>query len=104
MARRSGADWRDAGGQELRFARLLDYRQHGQATFQVGWYQENVADFCVASGIFNVKFDFSDTEWCDYMFRTLGMMARVATKRFAFNCLTAFADPDRAETILHESR
>jgi hypothetical protein len=35
------------------------------------------------------------------MFATLDMMARSARRGFAFNCLTAFSDPERMERRLY---
>jgi SAM-dependent methyltransferase len=58
-------------------------------------------DYCVASGIFNVRFTFSDAEWRRYIIDTLDDMAQASTKGFAFNALTRFSDPARMEPRLH---
>jgi SAM-dependent methyltransferase len=58
-------------------------------------------DYCVASGIFNVRFTFSDAEWRRYMLETIDAMAQVAKKGFAFNALTRFSDPERMDPRLY---
>lgn len=53
------------------------------------------ADFVVASGIFNVRFDIPDNDWRKHVDDTIDEMAMAARKGFAFNCLTGFSDADR---------
>lgn len=53
-----------------------------------------VADYTVASGIFNVKLQTSDEEWKGYVLHTLGKMAELSKKGFAFNVLTKYSDPE----------
>jgi SAM-dependent methyltransferase len=53
------------------------------------------ADFTVASGIFNVKQDVDEATWRAYVLDTLARMRALSRRGFAFNCLTAHADPDR---------
>src|SRR6202000_2658278 len=36
------------------------------------------ADYCVASGIFNIRFDIPDDAWLDYILATNDLMAAVA--------------------------
>jgi SAM-dependent methyltransferase len=59
------------------------------------------ADYCVASGIFNVRFDIPDDVWLDYILATTDLMAAVAGRGFAFNCLTSHSDRDRQEARLY---
>jgi hypothetical protein len=59
------------------------------------------ADFVIASGIFNVRFDFSDEAWRAYVEDTIDSMAQNATKGFAFNCLTGFSNSNRKEARLY---
>jgi SAM-dependent methyltransferase len=51
-----------------------------------------VADFTVASGIFNVKLQHSAGEWEKYIFDTIDDMAGLSRKGFAFNLLTSYSD------------
>ena len=68
--------------------------------FMIGSHPRRQADYCVASGIFNVRFDLSDHDWRCYLYKTLDVMAAVARKGFAFNCLTSFSDRERQESRL----
>lgn len=52
-----------------------------------------VADYTVASGIFNVKQEISNADWTDYMLDTLKKIARISEKGFSFNVLTKYSDP-----------
>lgn len=59
------------------------------------------ADYCVASGIFNVKLGAADDAWQAHVHATLAEMHRASRAGFAFNCLTRYADPDRMRPDLH---
>lgn len=60
-----------------------------------------VADFTVASGIFNVRMGRDPQEWQDYILTTLDAMDAASTHGFAFNCLTGYSDPDKMRPDLH---
>lgn len=60
-----------------------------------------VADYCVASGVFNVKVDAEDTVWLEHLFETLQAMNAACSAGFAFNCLTKYSDPDRMRADLY---
>jgi SAM-dependent methyltransferase len=53
-----------------------------------------VADYTIASGIFNVKLQTSDEEWKAYVLHTLGRIAELSEKGFAFNVLSIYSDQD----------
>jgi len=53
-----------------------------------------VADYCVESGIFNIRFGYSDESWLEYILTTLGKMDRLGQRGFAFNLLTRYTDAD----------
>jgi SAM-dependent methyltransferase len=59
------------------------------------------ADYCVASGIFNVKLGTADEVWKAHVLATLAEMDRASRAGFAFNCLTRYADPDRIRSDLY---
>ena len=63
--------------------------------FEVGSLPTSKAEFCIASGIFNVKFDFSLEAWRDYVHATIDVLSESSTRGFAFNCLSGFADKER---------
>jgi hypothetical protein len=65
--------------------------------FRLGAVPSERADFVIASGIFNVRFDIPDEAWRVYVDDTIDSMAQAAIKGFAFNCLTGFSDDNRKE-------
>jgi SAM-dependent methyltransferase len=65
---------------------------------------EAVLDGCdvvVASGVFNVKLAAPLADWEEYVFRTIGRLAALARRGFAFNALTSYSDPDRVRPDLY---
>jgi SAM-dependent methyltransferase len=60
-----------------------------------------VADYTIASGIFNVRRDFSPAAWDDYMRATIGTMRASSGKGFGFNVLSLHSDADRRRPDLH---
>lgn len=59
------------------------------------------ADYCVASGIFNVRQQRSDAEWWGYITSTLDTMASASNKGFAANFLPSYADADKKRDYLY---
>jgi sugar O-acyltransferase (sialic acid O-acetyltransferase NeuD family) len=60
-----------------------------------------VADYTVASGVFNVRLGFDDDLWQRYVLDTLERLNRLSRKGLAFNCLTRHADADRMRGDLY---
>ncbi|MGE0822671.1 MAG: trans-aconitate 2-methyltransferase [Candidatus Binatia bacterium] len=60
-----------------------------------------VADYSVASGIFNVKLSTPDGEWITYMAAMLDQLASVSSLGFAFNVLTQYSDAERQRPDLY---
>lgn len=60
----------------------------------------NVADYTIASGIFNTKQDHSDTNWKDYVYYTLDQMNLNSIKGFSFNILTRYSDQNKMKADL----
>jgi SAM-dependent methyltransferase len=50
------------------------------------------ADYTVASGIFNLKFEADDEDWKELMRATIAKMNALSYKGFAFNALTIYSD------------
>jgi SAM-dependent methyltransferase len=69
--------------------------------FIVGSEPDAPADYCVASGIFNVKQSASSDEWLDYLHATLDLMDSYSRAGFAFNCLTRYSDVERMRPDLY---
>ncbi len=59
------------------------------------------ADYCVASGIFNVRLGTPDSEWKDYVRDTIADLARLGTRGFAFNALTSYSDTHKKRDDLY---
>jgi len=62
---------------------------------------DDVADYGLASGIFNVRLGRSDAEWFDYLQATLDVLDRTSSLGFAFNCLTSYSDEDKKRDYLY---
>lgn len=62
---------------------------------------DEVADYGLASGIFNVRLGRSDAEWFDYLQATLDVLDRTSSLGFAFNCLTSYSDEDKKRDYLY---
>jgi SAM-dependent methyltransferase len=79
-------------------------RRHGEdprARFVSAAVPPDAVDYCVASGIFNVKLDRTDAEWARYVEETLDAIHEASSLGFAFNCLTSYSDPERMRPDLH---
>jgi SAM-dependent methyltransferase len=76
-------------------------RLYGDAIFVAESSRLRGADFLVASGIFNVKMDVETSAWEDYVMHTIDVMNSLASRGFAFNVLTAYADEDRKRSDLY---
>lgn len=53
-----------------------------------------LADFTVASGIFNIRFNKKDESWLEYILETLRIMNTKSESGFAFNILTKYSDKE----------
>ena len=53
-----------------------------------------VHDYIIASGIFNVKMEFSNEEWLVYILKTLNTINRLSKRGFSFNILTSYSDKE----------
>jgi SAM-dependent methyltransferase len=62
---------------------------------------DQVADYGVASGIFNVRQVRSNAEWYDYLQSTLDVLNRTSRLGFSFNCLTSYSDEDKKREYLY---
>ncbi len=50
------------------------------------------ADFSIASGIFNVKFEESEEDWLKHILQTLSCLNEFSSRGFSFNLLTSYVD------------
>lgn len=72
-----------------------------QTRFITAAEPDEVADYGLASGIFNVRLGRSDSEWFDYLQATLDVLDRTSSLGFAFNCLTSYSDEDKKRDYLY---
>jgi len=71
------------------------YGDNPKASFVVGAEPPGIADYAVASGIFNVRLNHSVGEWMGYLESTLDNLDRTSKHGFAFNCLTSYSDKEK---------
>lgn len=77
------------------------YQEYKNAKFIVSNEPEAVADYSVASGIFNVRFNRLESEWNAYIEATLDLLDRTSSRGFAFNCLTSYSDAEKMRANLY---
>ena len=77
------------------------YQRQQHARFLVAAEPDRVADYGIASGIFNVRLGRHDQEWMQYLEATLDTLDRTSSKGFAFNCLTSYSDEARKRDYLY---
>jgi SAM-dependent methyltransferase len=72
-----------------------------QARFITSEEPDQMADYGIASGIFNVRLGRTDAEWFDYLQGTLDVLDRTSSLGFAFNCLTSYSDEEKKRDYLY---
>lgn len=68
--------------------------KHGR--FILSDHPTEVADYTVASGLFNVKLDSPHGAWRDYVLRCIAIMDDMSRKGFGFNVLSSWCDRKEA--------
>jgi SAM-dependent methyltransferase len=77
------------------------YKEKSHARFVLSNQPDQVADYGVASGIFNVRMGRSDDEWRPYVEATLDLLDKTSRIGFSFNCLTSYSDADKMRDYLY---
>lgn len=77
------------------------YESMTHARFLLSSEPDGVADYGVASGIFNVRLGRSDVEWREYVEATLDILDRSSRVGFSFNCLTSYSDAEKMHDYLY---
>jgi SAM-dependent methyltransferase len=72
-----------------------------RCAFVRGEVPTRLADYCVASGIFNVKLDASEATWREHILAVLAAMDATSRRGFAFNCVTRYSDAERMQGYLY---
>jgi SAM-dependent methyltransferase len=85
---------------------MIDAAQHSHqlsenSRFVVASQPDEIADFGIASGIFNVRLGRSNSEWAEYLEATLDVLDRTSRFGFAFNCLTSYSDEGKMRDYLY---
>lgn len=60
-----------------------------------------VSDYTVASGIFNVKMDYTEADWLSYILSTIDEMHNKSNLGFSFNLLTKYSDSECMKNSLY---
>lgn len=83
----------------------LKYPENGSRRFEQvnDLAQMKEADYCVASGIFNLKFELSEESWKEYIIETIRILHGKSKLGFSFNALTSYSDKDFMKPELHYS-
>jgi SAM-dependent methyltransferase len=74
---------------------------NGQARFIRASRPDGIADYGIASGIFNVRLECDEGAWQEHIEETIGVLERTSRFGFAFNCLTSYSDADKMRDYLH---
>lgn len=77
------------------------YKNNENARFVVSDEPVQIADYGVASGIFNVRLNRTDMEWQKYLETTLDALDRTSRLGFSFNCLTSYSDSEKMRDYLY---
>lgn len=77
------------------------YQGVAKTRFIVSSGPDCVADYGVASGIFNVRLGRSDLEWRTHFEATLDILDRTSRIGFSFNSLTSYSDVEKMRDYLY---
>ncbi len=77
------------------------YSSNHNTRFAVASEPAGVADYGIASGIFNVRLGRNDAEWSDYLEATINVLYHSSQRAFAFNCLTSYSDTGKMRDYLY---
>lgn len=79
----------------------LSAKRKGKARFIVAAKPDIIADYGIASGIFNVRLQRTDDEWYHYLCATLDILNETSRLSFSFNCLTSYSDKNKKRADLY---
>lgn len=77
------------------------YRGANNTRFILSSEPDSVADYGIASGIFNVRLGRTDAEWREYVEATLDILDRTSSIGFSFNLLTSYSDAEKKRDDLY---
>lgn len=76
-------------------------RRHPAATFETDRARLAPADFCVASGVFNVRLGAEQPAWAAYVLDGIRDLDALSRRGFAFNMLSRYADAEKMRPDLY---
>lgn len=76
----------------------------GHSRFSIGNETHRIADYSIASGIFNVKLHTTRDHWEDFIEHTLNRIRATSRRGFAVNFLRDLPEPYVAPSALYRSR
>ena len=79
----------------------LIHKNNLNIEFLIGSKADKIADYTIASGIFNVRQIISDKIWLKYILKMLNNFDSFSLKGFAFNCLSSYSDEDKKKDYLY---
>jgi SAM-dependent methyltransferase len=71
------------------------FRDERKARFLLANQPDKIADYGIASGIFNVRLRYSDKLWRHHIEATLDILNKTSFRGFSFNCLTIYSDTEK---------
>jgi SAM-dependent methyltransferase len=77
------------------------FKDQESARFIVSTAPDKIADYSVASGVFNVRLNRTDAEWRVYLEEFLEVLDQSSSKGFSFNCLTSYSDKPKMHEYLY---
>lgn len=87
---------------------MIDEAKHHLRSFQniellkiINASEMKMADYSVASGIFNVRYEASNEDWMQHIISTLNAMNEASRLGFAFNMLTQYSDAEFMQDYLY---
>lgn len=86
---------------EMASAGAQRFEGRADTHFVCGPRLDHEADYSVASGIFNVRLEWSDTKWQGYIEETLDLLNATSRRGFSFNCLTSYSDASKMRDYLY---
>lgn len=87
-------------------AEMIDAAKRRNASYRgvrflVDEAPDRIADYGMASGIFNVRLQHDAATWLEHIHATLDVLDSTSRRGFAFNCLTSYSDSDKKRPDLY---
>jgi SAM-dependent methyltransferase len=77
------------------------FKGRANCTFTTNLAELQTADYVVSSGIFNIRFQYAQEIWTEYVLETLHKMNDLSSRGFSFNMLTKYSDADHMRPHLY---